>query len=60
MATGTTREVARIRPSCHLDGWLARELGERRLVEAVRSERGRRYVRLRPAGRRLLRTAMRC
>ena len=41
---------------------LARELGGRGLVEAVRSEPDRRYVRLRlrPAGRRLLRTAMRC
>jgi DNA-binding MarR family transcriptional regulator len=41
---------------------LARELGERRLIEALRSEPDRRYVRLRirPAGRRLLRAAMRC
>lgn len=40
---------------------LARHLGERRLIEAVRSEPDRRYVRLRlrPAGQRLLRTAMR-
>jgi DNA-binding MarR family transcriptional regulator len=41
---------------------LARHLGERGLIEAVRSEPDRRYVRLRlrPSGRRLLRTAMRC
>jgi DNA-binding MarR family transcriptional regulator len=41
---------------------MARQLGERGLVEAVRSEPDRRYVRLRlrPAGRRLLRVAMRC
>src|SRR5215471_16086986 len=41
---------------------LARELGERGLIEALRSEPDRRYVRirLRPAGRRLLRDAMRC
>ena len=41
---------------------LARQLGERGLIEAVRSEPDRRYVRLRvrPAGRRLLRAAMRC
>ena len=41
---------------------LARELGERGLIEALRSEPDRRYVRirLRPAGRRLLREAMRC
>lgn len=41
---------------------LARLLGERRLIEAVRSEPDRRYVRLRlkPAGRRKLRAAMRC
>lgn len=40
---------------------LARELGERGLIEALRSEPDRRYVRirLRPAGRRLLREAMR-
>jgi len=41
---------------------LARELGERGLIEALRSEPDRRYVRirLRAAGRRLLREAMRC
>jgi len=41
---------------------LARHLGERRLVEALRSEPDRRYVRLRlkPAGLRVLRAAMRC
>ncbi|HXM56510.1 MAG TPA: MarR family winged helix-turn-helix transcriptional regulator [Candidatus Dormibacteraeota bacterium] len=41
---------------------LARELGGRGLIEAVRSEPDRRYVRLRirPAGQRLLRVAMRC
>jgi DNA-binding MarR family transcriptional regulator len=41
---------------------LARELVERGLIEALRSEPDRRYVRirLRPAGRRLLRDAMRC
>jgi DNA-binding MarR family transcriptional regulator len=41
---------------------LARELGDRGLIEALRSEPDRRYVRirLRPAGRRLLRDAMRC
>jgi DNA-binding MarR family transcriptional regulator len=41
---------------------LARELGGRRLIEALRSEPDRRYVRLRarPSGRRLLRVAMRC
>jgi DNA-binding MarR family transcriptional regulator len=41
---------------------LAREMGERGLIEALRSEPDRRYVRirLRPAGRRLLRDAMRC
>jgi len=41
---------------------LARQLGERRLIEALRSEPDRRYVRLRvrPAGRRLLRAAMQC
>ena len=41
---------------------LARELGDRGLIEALRSEPDRRYVRirLRPAGRRLLREAMRC
>ena len=41
---------------------LARELGKRSLIEALRSEPDRRYVRirLRPAGRRLLREAMRC
>ncbi len=41
---------------------LARQLGERGLIEALRSEPDRRYVRLRlrPAGRRVLRTAMRC
>jgi DNA-binding MarR family transcriptional regulator len=41
---------------------LARELGKRGLIEALRSEPDRRYVRirLRPAGRRLLRDAMRC
>ena len=40
---------------------LARQLGERRLIEALRSEPDRRYVRLRirPAGSRLLRLAMR-
>ena len=40
---------------------LARHLGERRLIEAVRSEPDRRYVRLRlrPAGRRVLKMAMR-
>ncbi len=41
---------------------LARHLGERRLIAAVRSEPDRRYVRLKllPAGRRVLRSAMRC
>lgn len=41
---------------------LARQLGERRLIEALRTEPDRRYVRLRlrPSGRRLLQTAMRC
>jgi DNA-binding MarR family transcriptional regulator len=41
---------------------LARELGERGLIEALRSEPDRRYVRirLRPAGRRVLKNAMRC
>lgn len=41
---------------------LARHLGERKLIEALRSEPDRRYVRLRlkPAGRRVLRAAMRC
>jgi DNA-binding MarR family transcriptional regulator len=41
---------------------LARELGQRGLIEALRSEPDRRYVRIRlqPAGRRLLRDAMRC
>ena len=41
---------------------LAHQLGERGLIEALRCEPDRRYVRLRlrPAGRRLLRTAMRC
>jgi DNA-binding MarR family transcriptional regulator len=41
---------------------MARQLGERRLIEALRSEPDRRYVRLRirPAGRRLLIAAMRC
>jgi DNA-binding MarR family transcriptional regulator len=41
---------------------LARELGERGLIEALRSEPDRRYVRIRmrAAGRRLLRDAMRC
>src|SRR5215472_8355580 len=41
---------------------LARELSERGLIEALRSEPDRRYVRirLRAAGRRLLRDAMRC
>ena len=41
---------------------LARELGQRKMIEAVRSEPDRRYVhlRLRPAGRRLLLAAMRC
>jgi DNA-binding MarR family transcriptional regulator len=40
---------------------LARELGERGLIEALRSEPDRRYVRirLRPAGRRVLKNAMR-
>jgi len=40
---------------------LARHLGERKLIEALRSEPDRRYVRLRlkPAGLRVLRTAMR-
>ena len=40
---------------------LARHLGQRKLIEAVRSEPDRRYVRLRlkPAGLRVLRTAMR-
>lgn len=40
---------------------LAKQLGERRLIEAVRSEPDRRYVRLRlrAAGRRALRAAMR-
>jgi DNA-binding MarR family transcriptional regulator len=39
---------------------LARQLGERHLIAAVRSEPDRRYVRLRlqPQGRRLLRSAM--
>jgi DNA-binding MarR family transcriptional regulator len=41
---------------------LARQLGERGLIEALRSEPDRRYVRLRlrPVGRRLLGTAMHC
>lgn len=41
---------------------LARDLGERKLIEAVRSEPDRRYVRLRlkPAGLKVLRAAMRC
>ena len=41
---------------------LARELGDRGLIEALRSEPDRRYVRirLRPSGRRVLREAMRC
>lgn len=41
---------------------LARDLGARRLIEALRTEPDRRYVRLRlrPNGRRLLQTAMRC
>ncbi len=41
---------------------LAKELGGRGLIEALRSEPDRRYVRLRlsPAGRRLVQTAMRC
>lgn len=41
---------------------LARELGGRGLIEALRSEPDRRYVRirLRPVGRRVLREAMRC
>jgi len=41
---------------------LARHLGERKLIEALRSEPDRRYVRLRlkPPGRRVLRAAMRC
>jgi DNA-binding MarR family transcriptional regulator len=41
---------------------LGRELGARGLIEALRSEPDRRYVRvrLRPAGRRVLREAMRC
>lgn len=41
---------------------LARELGRRGLIEALRSEPDRRYVRirLRPAGRRVLKNAMRC
>ena len=40
---------------------LARHLGERKLIEALRSEPDRRYVRLRlkPAGLRVLRSAMR-
>src|SRR5690348_1946360 len=41
---------------------MSRELGERGLIEALRCEPDRRYVRvrLRPAGRRVLREAMRC
>jgi DNA-binding MarR family transcriptional regulator len=41
---------------------LAHELAERRLIEQMRCEPDRRYVRLRlrPAGHRLLRAAMRC
>ena len=41
---------------------LARQLGQRKLIEAVRSEPDRRYVRLRlkRAGMKVLRAAMRC
>jgi DNA-binding MarR family transcriptional regulator len=41
---------------------LARQLGERKLIEALRCEPDRRYVRLRlsPSGRQVLQTAMRC